>query len=167
MSKSVISLLMCLAVGLSMILVAGCTCNPQTETQPTTAASDSSTALEASSATAAAEVETTAPLLEVLESYSPSYALDEDGNEVSLTEIFGTAYNTYGGSLTFSEDMSFTLRIGVDKGDGVGTYKIISEEEIELDYKNGKTAVVKVLEISDSVATELLVPKGDFNIIFN
>ncbi|MDD6251985.1 MAG: hypothetical protein PUA85_05025 [Oscillospiraceae bacterium] len=151
---------------LSTVLFAGCTGNTNTETQPAATAPITTTAaLETT--TAAPTTETVAPLLELKAAYTPSKAYDENGTEHSLTEIFGTAYTTYGGSLTFNEDMTFSLTIGINKGDGVGTYKILSDEEIELSYKNGKVAIAKILETSDAVATEISVPRGEFDIIFN
>ncbi len=102
--------------------------------------------------------------------YTPQTVYDEEGNELSLLDAFGTAYASYGGELYFNEDKSFTLSIGVNKGDGIGTYKVTSDNEVTLNYENGEIAVITITETDVdegvTVATELSVPYNGFTVIF-
>lgn len=98
--------------------------------------------------------------------YKPVRAYDENGDEVELYWAFGTGYRDYGGILELNEDKTFLISIGVNKGDGVGEYSLTAEDEITLNYTNGKTDTIKITKVEDNIATELLVHYNGFDVVF-
>ncbi len=99
------------------------------------------------------------------ESYEPYKAFDENDTEKTLNDVYGTGIQ-YGGSLTFSEGNKFNLAVGVTNGKTTGTYEFTGEKEITLTYENDTTLVVEVISVEDGVATEIKVPKGNFQVYF-
>lgn len=102
-------------------------------------------------------------------SYIPSKAYDTNGAEIGLDTVYGTGLRDYGGSLCFKEDGTFTTFIGVygNADNESGTYKIVSDTEIEMTYNNDtvKTAVVTQTD-SDGNVTELRMPHRNYDVVF-
>ncbi len=103
------------------------------------------------------------------ESYKPAMAFDLEGNPVELTTVYGSAFKEHSGELCFKKDGTFTAYIGVyaNEDSVTGTYKVLSQTEIELTYNNDttKTAVITVIDV-DVNAVEIRLPVGDYNVIF-
>lgn len=120
---------------------------------------------------------TTAPVVTVAdkefaslkETYKPAMAFDQEGNSVDLTTVYGSAFKEHGGELCFKKDGTFTAYIGAyaNEDSVTGTYKVLSQTEIELTYNNDstKSAVITVIDV-DVNAVEIRLPVGDYNVIF-
>lgn len=88
----------------------------------------------------------------------------ETGKEISLTDLFGSAYRTYGGELTLTQDGAFSYYIGVSKnGDSKGSYKV-EENVLSAVYADGKTAVFRMEEDDGNLV--IIVPIGLYEIYF-
>lgn len=165
MKKSVITKILALVCVLFFVLsVAGCS-------KKTDAAdSDKTETTESVSATAPAETESvtemTASAVSLKEYYEPYKAFDADGTEVDLSNVYGSAYREYGGSLTFTEENSFNLSVGINNGKTFGTYVIAGEKEIVLNYAHGDTKVIFITGEENGVATEIKVPTSDYLVYF-
>lgn len=128
-------------------------------------------------ATTTAAPATTAPAVTIAdkefaslkESYKPAMAFDLEGNPVDLTTVYGSAFKEHGGELCFKKDGTFTAYIGAyaNEDSVTGTYKVLSQTEIELTYNNDttKSAVITVIDV-DVNAVEIRLPVGDYNVIF-
>lgn len=88
----------------------------------------------------------------------------ETGEEISLADLFGSAYRTYGGELTLTQDGAFSYYIGVSKdGDSTGSYTI-EENNLSVVYADGKTDVFQMEEAGESFT--VIVPMGLYKIYF-
>lgn len=108
--------------------------------------------------------------IKLLSTYAPVNAFDADGNEVGISLVYGSSYRDYGGSLCFKEDGTFTTFIGVfgNVDNESGTYKIISDTQIELLYNNDTTEIATVLKVdSDLNVTELIMPHRSYDVVFS
>ena len=103
------------------------------------------------------------------ESYKPAMAFDMEGNSVDLTTVYGSSFSEYGGELCFKKDGTFTAFIGAYKNNDsvTGTYKVLSQSEIEMTFNNDTTqnAVITVIDVNVE-AVEIRLTVGDYNVIF-
>ena len=69
-------------------------------------------------------------------SWSARKILDGNGNEVSGEELYGSSYRIYGGAIEFSDDGTFSLRMGVSSDDATsqGTFTYESGTDIQLHF---------------------------------
>lgn len=106
--------------------------------------------------------------LNFMSEYKPYTAYDENGSELDINFVYGTGYATYGGALCFLDDGTFTayLGVGADDGSGDGTYRIISDTEIEMNFNNGDTEIATVTEVSNGYVTELQLFNRGFDVVF-
>lgn len=108
--------------------------------------------------------------IKLLSSYAPTKALDADGNTVDISSVYGSSYRDYGGSLCFEEDGTFTTFIGAfgNVNNESGTYKIISDTQIEMLYNNDTTEIATVLKVDSELnVTELIMPHRSFDVVFS
>lgn len=93
----------------------------------------------------------------LLSSYTPKAAYDQSGNEIALDVAFGTAYSTYGGYLAFTSQGEFSVCVGAggNPNNHNGTYKILSDSEIQLTYNNGNVDTAEILLLEQGVAKEI------------
>lgn len=78
---------------------------------------------------------------EISGSWTARCILDANGEEVDGSVIYGQDYKTYGGVMTFSEDGTFSVRMGVsnDNESTKGTYTYTGTTSITLLYYNDST----------------------------
>ena len=108
--------------------------------------------------------------IKLLSSYVPTKALDADGNDVDVSFVYGSSYRDYGGSLCFKEDGTFTTFIGAfgNVNNESGTYKIISDTQIELLYNNDTTEIATVLKVDSELnVIELIMSHRSFDVVFS
>lgn len=155
-----------LAVMVLCCVFTACKPDDVDSTQPSVDATQEATEAPTEVVTTQAEEIT----IKLLSSYAPTKALDADGNEVEVSVVYGSGYRDYGGSLCFKEDGTFTTFIGVfgNVNNESGTYKIISDTQIELLYNNDKTEIATVLKVdSDLNVTELIMPHRSYDVVFS
>ncbi len=142
-----------------------CTPKEPDNTQPSTEITTTVPATE----TVAPTTEKTASELTLSASYIPTKAFDKNGSEVSIYTVYGSSLREYGGSLSFKEDGTFTTFIGVfgNVNNESGTYKTISDTEIEMTYNNDTTEIAVVTQTdSDGNVTELRMPHRNYDVVF-
>lgn len=164
---------LCLLISVFLIIscLAFSACTPKTPDNTDPATEDISVT------TIPTEAETTAPettadtstSIKLSASYIPSKAFDENGSEVSIYVVYGSSLRDSGGSLCFNEDGTFTTYIGVfgNVNNESGTYKILSDTEIEMLYNNDSTETAVITQVdSDGAVTELKMPHRGYEVVF-
>lgn len=154
------------SVMLVMCVLAFTACTPKdsVSTQPSTESTEPTT-IETEPVT----TENTASELTLSASYIPQKAFDATGSEVSIYTVYGSSLRDYGGSLCFKEDGTFTTFIGVygNVNNESGTYKIISDTEIEMVYNNDTTETAVITQTdSEGNITELRMPHRNHDVVF-
>lgn len=90
--------------------------------------------------------------IDIIGNWKP-YQAQENGKNVELMEIYGSAFSTYGGYLVLNEDGTYTKFIGVysveEENDLQGTY-IVKEDELELTSYNKEKEVENLKIIKDN-----------------
>ncbi len=157
---------------LSVLLIVCCAmftaCTPKDvdNTEPST---EAATAATTTAETELATTENATATIKLSDSYVPTKAFDKNGSEVGLDSVYGSGLRDYGGSLCFKADGTFTTFIGVygNTDNESGTYKIVSDTEIEMTYNNDtvKTAIVTQTDSDDNV-TELRMPHRNHDVVF-
>ena len=96
--------------------------------------------------------------------------LDADNQEVDGAAIYGTAYTQYGGSLTLSDDGTFSVMLGVSASDEStqGTYSYSGGSEINLLYYNDTSVDCERVTINDqeAIAMPLEIMGDVFTVYF-
>ncbi|MBE6735009.1 MAG: hypothetical protein E7563_06695 [Ruminococcaceae bacterium] len=162
---------------ISLILVAviccfafaGCTPKNVDETQPTETENVAASDVTTTTVTEPVTSETAEYTISLSASYRPAKAYNASGEEVDIYTVYGTALRDYGGSLCFKEDGTFTTFIGVygNVNNESGTYKILSDTEIQMVYNNDKTETAVVTQVdSEGVVTELKMPHRSYDVVF-
>ncbi|MBQ8000164.1 MAG: hypothetical protein IJ298_02970 [Ruminococcus sp.] len=161
--------LLCLVFAVLIIICSAMftACAPK-DTDPTVPSTDATTTQVT---TTAEPVTTTAATvqLKLSASYIPTKAFDSNGAEASVYTVYGSSFRDYGGSLCFKEDGTFTTFIGVfgNVDNESGTYKIISDTEIEMLYNNDKTETAIITQVdSEGNVVELKMPHRSFDVVF-
>ena len=160
--------ILCFLVAMVMCCAVFSACTPETpvNTQPATNETTQATTVENEPVT----TESSPSELKLAENYLPVKAFDFDGNEVGLDKVYGSGFREHGGYLSFKEDGTFTTFIGVfgniDKESG--TYKIISDTEIEMTFNNDTAEIAVVTQVdSDGNVTELRMPHRSHEVVFS
>ena len=123
------------------------------------------------SATAPSDEVTTAPLTEAKNEatfkseYKPYKAVDADGSEVALSQVYGSSYTTYGGSLTF-EGKKFDLNVGASNGKTAGTYEMGEDSKLTLNYDSGKIVSGEIVSVAEGVVEEIMLEQSDYYVYF-
>jgi len=120
------------------------------------------------------EISTVSDDSEVIDSilfknYEPTMAFF-NGTEVNLESIFGKDYQKYNDGLTFNDDGTFTMSIGVTAGpkSTKGTYTVVSNMCVELTFDNNTKADCMFISIdSNGFAVELRIKINDYYVIFS
>ncbi|MGN0453132.1 MAG: hypothetical protein ACI4GZ_04950 [Ruminococcus sp.] len=167
-SKRILSLMAAVLLICTCLMFTACSCSdndgePDASTSPVETASATEATTEAVATTETIAV----PELKLSAKYTPVSAYDAQGNQVSLSLIYGTAFLEYGGELSFT-DNSYSLSMGASaKGPETGTYRITVESQVELTASDGDVVLADVNEVSESnTVTELSLPQGDYKVIF-
>lgn len=116
--------------------------------------------------TDAPEGETTAA--SILGSWEPESAcFTGTGESISLTDIYGQGYKTYGGELIFKSDNTFSINIGItDDGDSNNGKYSCTADSVNVLYNSDKEEVFDLNFASDGSVEKILVPQGDFTVTF-
>ncbi len=115
--------------------------------------------------------ETTAPVTEAEKEvafkseYKPYKAIDAEGSEVALSQVYGSSYATYGGSLTFEGDR-FNLSVGVSNGKTAGTIEVGADSQLTFNYDSGKIVSAEIVSAFDGVVEEIMVEQSDYFVYF-
>lgn len=152
------------------LVFSGCTPKPVDNTEPDTQNTTASeTVADTTATTEAATSETAEYTISLADSYRPAKAYDAAGNEIDIYTVYGSSLRDYGGSLCFKADGTFTTFIGVfgNVNNESGTYKILSDTEIQMLYNNDKTETAVVTKVdSEGVVTELRMPHRNSDVVF-
>lgn len=132
-----------------------------------TKASESTSATETAATEVSESNAVASAAVIVAESYAAKSAVDLDGNSVDMRAYFGSGFASYGGTLSF-EGQRFAINMGVSSGSSsssVGSYDIISLNEMELDYDNSDIAVA-TFEVENDTVVSISVPMDDITVTF-
>lgn len=164
--NSAILTLICVLSVVSCMMFAACTPDDASVKEPATTADSAAVADTTAEDTTA---EATDIALTLKSEYAPVTAYDEEGAEVDINVVYGTGYATYGGSLCFDDNGTFTTYIGVfgNPNEESGAYKIVSDTEIELSYGSGKEGSAYILNTdSNGAVTEIKMSHRGFDVVF-
>ncbi len=157
---------------ISVLLIVCCAlftaCTPA-EVDSTEPSAETTTVVTTTAETEPVTTESKTANITLSASYVPAKAFDKNGSEVGLDSVYGSGLRDYGGSLCFKEDGTFTTFIGVygNVNNESGTYKIISDTEIEMTYNNDTTETAVVTQTdSDGNVTELRMPHRNHDVVF-
>jgi len=179
--KNKMALVMALVMVLSSFALFGCATDEAKDDNATTAATEQTTTNDGTVADSSPDFAesdgqpATAPQTvngsTILKKYTPSAAFEGNGSgtPVALETVFGTAYKKYNDGLTFNDDGTFTMSIGVTAGPDTtnGTYKITSASNIELTFNNDKKFEGVVITVDgNGIAKELRITVNDYYVIF-
>ena len=96
--------------------------------------------------------------------------LDPSGHEIDGEELYGTAYKTYGGSLIFNDDSTFSLCMGVGSDDptSTGTFTYEGGDEIALRFYDDSSAVCTKQSTNgkDTITMPFLIFGDTFTVYF-
>lgn len=173
--KRWLSFLMMSLLVFSLMTLSACKKDDISDTQPSTlvltdGATYSTTAADEDDAVQTTSTDAVSPerSVELKSEYKPSYGFDDDGNRLEPHFIYGTGYLTYGGSLCFNSDGTFTSFVGVvgNADNDSGNYKVLSDTEIQMNFNNGETVIAKILNTHNGVATEIQMYHRGFDVVF-
>lgn len=96
---------------------------------------------------------------EIVGEWKVKYILDSNDEEVKGTELYGTAYSQYGGSLSLRDDGTFSVVLGVSASDEstTGTYSYGGGSDINLLYYNDTSVDCERVTINDEEAIAMPV----------
>lgn len=103
---------------------------------------------------------------EIVGQWTAQYILDNENNEVSGEEIYGTAYKQYGGTMILNDDGTFSVKMGVNTDDEStkGTFSYNGGAEITLLYYNDTTTQCERCTINGQEA--IAMPLNLFGDVF-
>lgn len=90
-----------------------------------------------------------------------------NGEIVDLNSLYGSGYKTYGGSLIFNENNTFSLNIGVtNNGDANNGKYSCGEDSVSVTYNNDRDDTFQLIFNSGGEVECILVPQKDVTVIF-
>lgn len=98
----------------------------------------------------------------------PEGAKNASGDEVDMSEVYSTNYSTYQGSMSFSDDDTFTLWLSPgspDDGTHSGKYSVSASDKVNLSFDNG-TNTTAALKQSNGIITAVVLKYNDYEITF-
>lgn len=165
-SRNILCLIFAVLIIVCSAMFTACAPRDTDSTEPST---NTTTTQVATTATEPVTT-TAAPVqLKLSASYIPTKAFDSNGAEVDLYTVYGSSFRDYGGSLCFKEDGTFTTYIGVfgNINNESGTYKVISDTEIEMLFNNDKTVTAIVTKAdSDGNVQEIKMTHRSYDVVF-
>lgn len=98
----------------------------------------------------------------------PEGAKNASGDEVDMSEVYSTNYSAYQGSMSFSDDGTFTLWLSPgspDDGTHSGKYTVSASDKVNLSFDNG-TNTTAALKQSNGIITAVVLKYNDYEITF-
>lgn len=99
----------------------------------------------------------------------PVTAKNASGDEVEMIEVYQTNYTSYQGSLTFSDDDTFSLWLSPgtpDDGTHSGKYKLSDEDTIDVTFDEG-TSTSFYIKQNDNEIESIVVYYDEYEVYFN
>lgn len=121
--------------------------NTDTPTQTETSATESNTSSPSSQDDVSGGAQ-----VDLIGEWKPVSGTNSNDAEIDFISEFGTGYRDYGGSLTFKNDGTFALYIGISDGsDTMGTYSF-DGNSLSGQYSSGKDAHFSMSQSDDTVS---------------
>ena len=99
----------------------------------------------------------------------PESAQNASGDEVEMAEVYNTDYTSYQGSLTFSDDGTFSIWLSPgspDDGTHSGVYQLTDEKTIDVVFDEGTYTSFKIKRNGDDIEN-IVVNYNDYEIYFS
>lgn len=99
----------------------------------------------------------------------PSTAQNSSGDEVEIAEVYNTDYSSYQGSLTFSDDGTFSIWLSPgtpDDGTHSGAYRLTDENTIDVVFDEGTFTSFEIKRNGDDIEN-IVVNYNDYEVYFS
>lgn len=98
----------------------------------------------------------------------PEGAKNASGDEVEMSEVYNTNYSAYQGSMSFSDDGTFTLWLSPgspDDGTHSGKYTVSASDKVNLSFDDG-TNTSAILTQKNGKVSAVVLKYNDYEITF-
>lgn len=98
----------------------------------------------------------------------PEGAKNASGDEVEMSEVYNTNYSAYQGSMSFSDDGTFTLWLSPgspDDGTHSGKYIVSASDKVNLSFDDG-TNTSAILTQKNGKISSVVLKYNDYEITF-
>ena len=98
----------------------------------------------------------------------PEGAKNASGDEVEMSEVYNTNYSAYQGSMSFSDDGTFTLWLSPgspDDGTHSGKYTVSASDKVNLSFDDG-TNTSAILTQKNGKISAVVLKYNDYEITF-
>lgn len=98
----------------------------------------------------------------------PEGAKNASGDEVEMSEVYNTNYSAYQGSMSFSDDGTFTLWLSPgtpDDGTHSGKYTVSDSDKVNLSFDDGTNTSVTLKQKNGKISA-LMLKYNDYDITF-
>ena len=98
----------------------------------------------------------------------PEGAKNASGDEVEMSEVYNTNYSAYQGSMSFSDDGTFTLWLSPgspDDGTHSGKYTVSASDKVNLSFDDGTNTSAALTQKNGKISAVVL-KYNDYEITF-